>query len=246
MQVEIYVQARMGSTRLPGKVLKPILGKPMLAFLIERLKQVKEADALAILTTNDPADDVIVDFCKQIGVLCYRGSQEDVLARYYAVALQRHPDAIVRITADCPLIDPDVVDLVIRTYRNLNYDYISNSFVTTYPRGLDTEIFSFKALERAFFEAHDPAEREHVTPYLYRHPEKFSLKNMASPQHFGHHRWTVDTPEDFLLIRYIFEHLYPTQPNFRLKDVLALLQAHPEWVKINSHIQQKTLPRDKS
>jgi spore coat polysaccharide biosynthesis protein SpsF len=244
MRIEVFVQARMGSTRLPGKVMMPVLGKPLLEYLIERLQQIKEANAFAILTTTQSEDDMIVNFCQKKGVACYRGSEEDVLARYHQVALERHPDAIVRITADCPLIDPEIVDQVIKTYREAfpTYDYVSNGLERTYPRGLDTEVFSFQALDEAFKQAKDLAEREHVTPYIYRHSEKFHLKNVASPVHLDQHRWTVDTFEDFTLIRLILEHLYSSHPSFRLKDILHLIEQHPDWSQINVHIKQKQLP----
>lgn len=243
LKVEIYVQARMGSTRLPGKVMKTVLGKPLLAFLIERLKQCQEANAFAILTTTSPADEEIVSLCRDLHVLCYRGEEDNVLARYYHVALKRRPDAVVRITADCPLIDPEVIDLIIQTYRNdyPNLDYLSNSLERTYPRGLDVEIFSFEALERTFKEAHALEEKEHVTPYMYTHPEKFRLKNLALNTSLANYRWTVDTKEDFELIRLILENLYPLQPHFRLADILKILQTYPEWNQINAHIEQKKL-----
>lgn len=243
MRIEIFVQARMGSTRLPGKVMMPVLGRPLLDYLLERLAQVKEASAIAVLTTHQSIDDSIVSFCQQKGIPCYRGPEDDVLARYYQVAKERRPDAIVRITADCPLIDPDIVDQVIHTYSSFfpSYDYVSNSLQRTYPRGLDTEVFSFQALEQAFHQAGELAEREHVTPYLYRHPEKFRLYNIASPCSLAHYRWTVDTVEDFTLIRLILEHLYATHPHFRLNDILQLLHQHPQWNLINAHIEQKVM-----
>lgn len=246
MKVEIYVQARMGSTRLPGKVLKTVLDKPLLAYLVERLNRCKEADAVAILTTILPIDDVIVDFCKKNKILCYRGPDEDVLSRYYQVAKQRKPDAIVRVTGDCPLIDPVVVDNVIRQYKEAkpSYDYVSNSLERTYPRGLDVEIFSYEVLEKAFTDAKKDFEREHVTPYLYMHPEIFKLKNVSSPIRLDQHRWTVDTPEDFELISLILKHLYPKNPNFSTEDILDLLQQHPDWSKINANIIQKKLVSD--
>jgi spore coat polysaccharide biosynthesis protein SpsF len=241
MKVEIYVQARMGSTRLPGKVLKPVLNKPLLGFLIERLQQIREADAYAILTTTLPADDTIVAYCEEQRVTCYRGSENDVLDRYYQVAQERRPDAIVRITADCPLIDPDIVDQVIRTYKEAypRYDYVSNSLKRTFPRGLDIEIFSYAALEKAALDAKLQPEREHVTLYIYQHPELFYLHGVTETVDLSHHRWTVDTPEDFELIKRILEHLYPRQPQFRLQDILHLLAQYPEWSHINTHIQQK-------
>jgi len=243
MRIEIYVQARMGSTRLSGKVMMPILGKPLLEFLIERLKQVKEADAIAILTTTQPADDVIVMYCQKVGILCYRGPEDDVLGRYYQVAAERKPDAVVRITADCPLIDPDVVDLAISTFRQCYpaVDYVSNCLEHTFPRGLDVEVFSYQALEEAYFKARKTSEREHVTSYINSRPEHFKLKNIAGSQNLSHYRLTVDTIEDFTLIRLIFENLWPNHRNFRLNDILALMKKNPEWFQINSHIKQKLL-----
>jgi len=234
----------MSSTRLPGKVLLPVLGKPLLAYQIERLRQVKEADEIVILTTTNKADDQIVTFCEAQNVLFFRGDEEDVLARYYHAALERRPDAIVRITSDCPLIDPEIVDQVIRAFRYAKppVDYISNTLQLTFPRGLDVEIFSFKALQEAFLKAREAYEREHVTVYLYRHPKQFKLQNISSPIPLAHHRWTVDTLEDFQLIKLILEALYQTQPYFRLQEVIALLQKHPEWGQINAHIQQKKMP----
>lgn len=244
MRIEAFIQARMGSTRLPGKVLKPVLEKPLLQFLIERLTYSKEIDEIIVLTTREIEDDPIVSFCEENHIICFRGSEEDVLDRYYQASLQRKPDAIVRITADCPLIDPDIVDQIVKVFRHEypNIDYISNSLQKTFPPGLDVEVFSFKALEKAFQNAVYPEEREHVTVYFYRHPELFILKNIAHTLSLNHHRWTVDTPEDFALVCLILEHLYPVNPQFRLHDILNLLSYHPEWLKLNAHIEQKQLP----
>jgi spore coat polysaccharide biosynthesis protein SpsF len=243
MKVEIFIQARMGSTRLPGKVLKPVLDKPLLFYLTERLARVKEADSFVILTSTKHEDDVIVAFCEKNEIPYFRGPEEDVLARYYHAALARHPDAIVRITADCPLIDPKSVDDVISTYKNEypKWDYVSNSLQRTFPRGLDTELFSFDALEFAAKNAIDPSEREHVTMYMYNHPERFRLKNVASPINLSQHRWTVDTIEDFELIKLLIQELYPNKPYFQLQDILEVLKQHPEWQKINAHIEQKPM-----
>ena len=152
MRIEIYVQARMGSTRLPGKVLMPVLGKPLLGYLIERLQAVKEADGIVVLTSTDSADDVIANYCEQNGISYFRGSEEDVLARYYEAANLLQPDAIVRVTGDCPLIDPEVIDQAAYFFRQHypSYDYLSNSLEQTYPRGLDVEIFSYEGLEEVF------------------------------------------------------------------------------------------------
>ena len=243
MKTEIFVQARMGSTRLPGKVLKDVLGRPLLSYLIERLKRVKEADNLIILTTIQPEDDSIIALCEKEKVLWFRGSEENVLERYFQAAKQRQTDAIVRITSDCPLIDPAVIDRVIQSYKKEfpAYDYVSNSLEKTFPRGQDTEIFSFQALEKAFLSGISQEEREHVTPYLYTHPELFKLKNVFHHPSLGRMRWTVDTKEDFQLVRLILEHLYPSNPQFNMEDVLRLLEENPGWNSINAHIEQKKL-----
>lgn len=243
MKTEVYIQARMGSTRLPGKILKEVDGRPLLDYLIERVNQSKECDGIVVLTTTEPRDDVIEEYCQKRGVHCFRGSEQDVLDRYYKAALQRKPDAIVRITSDCPLIDPEVIDEVVGMFRKdyPKIDYASNSLERTYPRGLDVEVFSFSALERAFNAANKPEEREHVTVYIYRHPEQFVLKNLARIPPLADHRWTVDTLEDYDLIKLILENLYPSNPHFRLEDILELLRQHPEWSLINAHIEQKPL-----
>lgn len=244
MRIEAFIQARMGSTRLPGKVLKKILGKPLLEFLVERLLDSHEIDDIVVLTSCKTEDDFIVAFCQEKNIHYFRGSEEDVLDRYYQAALQRKVDGIVRITADCPLIDPEVIDQLIHAFRNEypQVDYLSNTLERTFPRGLDAEVFSVKALEYAFKHARYSEEREHVTLYLYRHPELFHLKNIAHIPSLGEYRWTVDTLEDFALVRLILEELYPIQPKFRLKDVLSLLSKYPEWNKLNAHIEQKKLP----
>lgn len=241
MRIEAFIQARMGSTRLPGKVLKQVLERPLLDFLVERLTQCRALDQIVILTSKLAQDDAIASFCQEKNLLCFRGSEEDVLDRYYQAALETKPDGILRITADCPLIDPDIVDQVVKVFHQHapHADYVSNSLQRTFPRGLDVEIFSFKALEQAFQQAHRPEEREHVTLYLYRHPEKFKLYNVAHIPSLATYRWTVDTPEDFTLIRLILEHLYPKNSQFRLNDILHLLKEHPDWNQINAHIEQK-------
>lgn len=243
MRIEIFVQARMGSTRLPGKVLKKVSERPLLDYLMERLGQAREVYGVVILTSTQKADDVIECFCREKKIACYRGSEDDVLDRYYQAAFQRKPDGIVRVTADCPLVDPEVLDDVVREFKD-NYptfDYVSNSLKRTFPRGLDVEVFSFQALEKAWREAKLPEEREHVTLYLYQHPELFSLKNVKHVPSLAQHRWTVDTLEDFALVSLILEHLYPSNPHFRLDDVVKLLKQHPAWVKLNAHIEQKSI-----
>ena len=243
MVIEAFIQARMGSTRLPGKVLKQVKGRPLLDYLVERVAQAKEIAKIVILTTTKVSDDPIAHFCQERKLSCFRGSEEDVLDRYYQAAVFRKPDGIVRITADCPIIDPEVIDQVVQVFREGSppFDYVSNGLERTFPRGLDVEVFTCQALEKAYLEAKLPEEREHVTPYFYRHPEIFHIGKVALFPSQAQHRWTVDTPEDFALIRLIIEHLYSQNSRFRLKDMLELISLHPDWSKLNSHIEQKKL-----
>lgn len=235
MSTAIVVQARMGSTRLPGKVLKDVAGRPMLSYQMERLRRVKRAERIVVATTDQPADDAVERFCQKEKIACVRGSEHDVLARYH-LAIERFPaDVVVRITADCPLIDPAIVDEAIAAYEP---DYVSNMLETTYPYGMAVEVFSAQALREAHREAKDPAEREHVTPFIYRHPERYRLRSLTMAPNLSHHRWTVDTPEDFELVSRLLKTL---KPHFTLQDVLAVLDEHPDWCAINAHVEQKAL-----
>lgn len=243
MKTVIIVQARMTSTRLPGKVLKEVLGKTLLEYQIERLRRVKLADEIVIATTINHTDQPIVDLCRRLHVAVTRGSEHDVLARYYEAAKLHHADVIVRVTSDCPAIDPAVIDQVIAFYRDHpgQYDYVSNSLKQSFPYGMAVEVFPFNALEEAAHEARAEPEREHVSPFLYTRPERYHIGQVVYPRDVSHHRWTVDTPEDFELIRRIIEALYPIKPEYEMQDVLALLDHHPDWVQINAHVQQKKL-----
>lgn len=239
MKTLIIVQARMTSTRLPGKVLLPLAGVPMLTRLVERLRRVQRADGIVVATTTNATDDAIASLCTQLGVPCHRGSEHDVLSRYADAARLHGADVVVRITSDCPLIDPALIDQVIAAYEEGGSDYVSNMLPPTWPYGMAVEVFSAAALAQAHAEATQAAEREHVTPFLYWHPERYRLRNVASPVDLSHHRWTVDTPEDYALVSRLFDHLMPTRPHFNQADVLALLDAHPDWIALNLHIQQK-------
>jgi len=232
----------MTSTRLPGKVMKEVLGKPLLEYQFERLQRVKEADELIIATTNNDSDQPIVELCKRLGIAYYCGSEEDVLSRYYEAATQLGADVIVRVTSDCPLIDPSIVDRVIKLYKDKrdNYDYVSNTLTRSYPRGMDTEVFSYKVLEEAFINAKEKPEREHVTPYICWQPERYRLGNVSHHEDQSRHRWTVDQIEDFLLIENIIKALYPDKPHFNMTDVLDILKENPEWLKLNAEVEQKT------
>lgn len=240
MTTLLIVQARMTSTRLPGKVLLPLAGEPMLTRLVERLRRVQRADGIVIATTTNATDDPIAALCSQLGMPCHRGSEHDVLSRYADAARLHGADTVVRITSDCPLIDPALIDRVIAAYEEGDSDYVSNMLPPTWPYGMAVEVFSATALAQAHAEATQAAEREHVTPFIYWHPERYRLRNVASPVDLSQHRWTVDTPEDYALVGRLFDHLMPNHPQFTQADVLALLDQHPDWIAINQHIQQKS------
>lgn len=218
----------MGSTRLPGKVSKFILGKPMLIHQIERVKQARLIDKIIIATTIKSEDDTIVSMARDTGVGCFRGNELDVLDRYYQAAKEANADIVIRITGDCPLSDSKVIDETIEYFlKNIeNIDYTSKP--TNYPEGLDMEIFSFSVLERAWKEAANPSEREHVTPYIYNHPKIFRVRTWQSgTEDFSAMHWSVDTLEDFAFVTKIFELLYPSKQFFSKNDVLALLNKNP-------------------
>lgn len=238
MKTVIIVQARMTSTRLPGKVLKMVLDKPLLEYQIERLRRIKLADEIVIATTTNDTDQPIVDFCNRLGLSCFRGSEEDVLARYHGAAKKYNADIVVRITSDCPVIDPAVCEEEITYFLNNQnqYDYVR---LEQYPRGLDAEVFSFKVLDECFREATDKPEREHVTPFIYRHPERYRVKHMTCDEDCSHHRWTVDTREDFELVKRIIEKLYPIKQMFDFVDILDILKRNPDWYYINKEVRQK-------
>lgn len=212
-------------------------GKPLLWYVVSRAGRAKYLDEIVVATTDRPTDDVVVRFCAEHGWPSFRGSEQDVLDRYYQTAWIHKAEVVVRITADCPLVDPHIVDLVIEKLIQGPYDYASNTIEPTYPDGLDVEAFRFTALERAWSEAKTMPEREHVTPYLWRNPEKFRLANVAHPTNLSHLRWTVDEPEDLEFVRRVFAHLEPDL-HFGMEEVLRLLQLHPELSSINAHLRR--------
>jgi len=221
------IQARMGSSRFPGKTLAEISGKPMLWHVVRLVRAARAVDEVVVATTCVASDDPIARFCQREGIACFRGSEDDVLDRFYQAAKEKHADAIVRITADCPLIDSEVIDRVVTRFQEARSDYASNTLRCTYPDGLDTEVFSFAALERAWSEAVKPSEREHVTPYLLS--GKFRTVNVESeaPVPLGTHRWTVDYPSDLEFVRKIYAEL-SENGGFGYRDVLDLLHRRPD------------------
>ena len=243
MKIVIIVQARMGSTRLPGKVMRTLAGRPMLDHVLDRLERVAGADEVVVATTEQEHDQAIVDLVgarPSIGLFC--GSEHDVLARYHAAAQQYGADVVVRITADCPLIAPSVVDRCIEVFRSRagSIDYVTTGMRRTYPRGLDTEVLNFQALDAAHREATEDWDREHVTAFVYKRPERFRLLSVEDDADHSHLRWTVDTPEDFEFVSRIYDALYSSNPRFDYHDVLALLARHPSWSDINRHVRQKS------
>ncbi len=241
MRIVAIIQARMGSTRLPGKILKKVNDRPLLSYQLERLQQSNYINDLVITTTMHEKDDLIVEFCKKNNILWFRGSEKDVLARYYETAKTFKADAIVRITSDCPIIDVQVVDKTIQYFVDNNYEYVSNTVDRTYPRGLDTEVFTFEALEKAYKDAVMERDREHVTAYFYTNPDVFKISSVRNETDYSKYRWTVDTEEDFQLIKNIIEKLYNDNPNFTFHDTVKLMEANPDWFYINAHIEQKKL-----
>lgn len=229
------LQARMSSTRLPGKVLMPILGMPMIGRQIERIRRARRIDALVVATSDQASDDALAQYCAGIGVHCHRGSLDDVLDRYYRAAQPLAPQHVMRLTGDCPLTDPALLDRVVEQHLRENNDYTSNVHQRTYPDGLDTELFRFELLERAWHETRTPFEREHVTPYFYSTGPTFRRGAVIDSVDRAALRWTVDYPEDFEFVSRVFAALYPDQPDFGLDQICALLERHPELALINAH-----------
>ena len=221
------IQARTGSTRLPGKTLAPIKGKPLLQHLVERVRASSFVEDIVIATTTEGRDDPLAELAEQLELKCYRGSEEDVLDRVYTAARLHGVDSVVRVTSDCPLLDHVVMDRVIETYLSGSYDYVTNTLPYTYPDGLDVEVFSFGALERAWREARLPSEREHVTPYI-RTSGHFRTFNVESPVDLSHLKWSVDTQADLDFVRSVFEGLDANGSDFSLEDVLQLVRIGPE------------------
>lgn len=211
-----------------------LLGEPMLARQIERINRSRLINKLLVATSDDPSDSPLAELCERLHVECHRGSLDDVLDRFYQAAVTHDPDTIVRLTGDCPLADPQVIDNVIRAFLNSEADYLSNCLEPSFPDGLDVELFSFEALRSAWENGTLKSEREHVTPYITGHLEKFKLANYSNDQNLSHLRWTVDEPEDFEFVRAVYERLYERNPRFGMSDILALLESDPQLGRINT------------
>lgn len=239
----VIIQARITSTRLAAKVLMDICGKPIIYHIIERLKHCKKIDDIILAIPDTNKNIILEEYAKIIGCHCVRGSETDVLSRYFEAAKQFNVTDIIRVTADCPLIDPVLVDFMVEYYLTEKVDYVAIDVDQYYPRGLDAEIFSFETLKRINMEAHQNYEREHVTPYIYRHPELFTIKFLEAEKKLTRPeiRLTIDTQEDFNLVNEIFKNLYSENKIFLTEDVIDFLDSHPELLLINKEITQKKL-----
>ncbi len=244
------VQARMQSSRLPGKVMMKILGKPMLALQLERIVRCQKIDKLVIATSNQQADDPIAELCEALSVACFRGSLHDVLDRYYQAAERYAAKHVVRLTGDCPLTEPAVIDNTIDIHLAEDRDYTSNFHPACFPDGLDIEIFRFEVLKVAWERAKLPSHREHVTAYIYQHPDLFNLGNYIQSPDRSNLRWTVDEAEDFEFVTHIYEALYPEKHDFTCDDILRYCQANPDLFQLNAKYSRnegmkKSLQEDK-
>ncbi len=235
------IEARMTSSRLPGKVLMEAVGKPMLELMIERLRRAVSIDEVVIATTVNATDDPLVELAGRLGVGVFRGSEDDVLVRVLDAARAFEADVIVETTGDCPLIDPALVELCIQGYLEAGVDYLSNVLERTYPQGMDTQVFATDVLADVAARTDDPDDHEHVSLYIYSHPEIYSLKNLPGPPELTDPRLglTLDTAEDFEMISRIFEALYADNRRFGLVDVMTYLERNPDVRKLNDHVQRK-------
>jgi len=250
-KVLAIIQARMGSTRLPGKVLLPLAGKSVLEHVIMRVQKAEKVSRIIVATSISKDNERIVDACKRLSVGIFRGSEEDVLDRFYRASLTIRPDHVIRITADCPMIDPEVIDNVISRHLKDKADYTSNTIEFTYPDGEDVEIFKMIALKEAWKNAKLSSQREHVTPYIKANPQIFKILNVAYRINLSKKRWTLDQEKDYRFLIKIFDNLYPSNHFFGMDEILKFLEKNPRIKKINSGIARnegylKSLKKDKT
>lgn len=241
MKIVVVIQARTGSTRLPGKVLMPLAGEPLLARMVQRVRSASTPSEILVATTTSIDDDPIRELCTARGIRCYSGHPDDLLDRHYRAGLETAADAVVKIPSDCPLIDPAVIDQVIGSFLEHpgQFDYVSNLHPPTWPDGQDVEVITMEALEIAHREASRSMEREHTTPFLWERPDRFRIGNSIWKSGLNYsmsHRWTIDYPEDYAFLAAIYNALYSAAyPVFGIDDVLALLENRPDIAGINAH-----------
>ena len=230
--IAAIIQARMGSSRLPGKILANLAGKPLLHHVVQRVGASSLVEDVIIATTDQPQDDAVAEFSERSGLKCFRGSEQDVLDRVYQASLFYKVEDVVRVTADCPLLDPQVMDRIIDIYLSRQYDYVTNTLRYSFPEGLDTEVFSFAALERSWREAQNPTEREHVTPYI-RYSGHFSHFNVEHSEDLSNLKWSVDTEDDLAFMESLYDLLSNDTESLQFSRVLAILREHPELQFMN-------------
>lgn len=241
MKIVAIIEARMGSSRLPGKVLLPAMGRPLLAHLTSRLKAVPSIDEIVLATTVNMADDALVDFAEKDGIKVFRGSEEDVMSRVIGAAESAQADVVVEITGDCPIIDPDLVEQTIRVFKRNNAAYCANSFISSYPDGMDTQVMTLGALKKSFTMTDDPLDREHVSRHIVNNPQLFPHVYLIAPPslHWPGLGLTLDEPADYELIRTLIENLGKDNPLFGCGDVIRFLRANPQVLKINDMVRRK-------
>ncbi|MDD5096792.1 MAG: glycosyltransferase family protein [Candidatus ainarchaeum sp.] len=241
MEVSAIIQARISSRRLPNKIFALISGKPLIWHVVDRLRRSRKVSRIAVATTTNPADDVLEEWCRENKIEVFRGSEEDVLSRYFHAAKAMGAETIVRVTADDPFKDPAILDEVVELFQKNKLDFAYNNKPPTFPEGLDVEVFSMAALEKAQAESRDQYEREHVTQYFYRHPEKFRQMNLANKEDLSRLRWTIDTEEDLGMARAVYKELYMEGGVFLTADILRLIKEHPEIALMNSGVKRSAM-----
>ena len=242
MKTVVICQARTASTRLPRKVLLPLAGKPLLVRCVERIQAARKVDAVVVATTNDPSDDVIAAMCASNGIPVYRGHQTDLLERHLGAAMMVHADVVVKVPSDCPMIDPQVIGDVISTFSAMreHVDFVSNLHPGTWPDGNDVEVMTYELLERAALTATKSYEREHTTPWMWDANPDVRTANVVrrdGQDYSTSHRWTVDYPEDYVLIKAVYDALYSENRHFTCDDILEFLAQHPEVSGVNAHLR---------
>ena len=242
MKVNAIIQARCGSTRLPGKIFMEINGKPLLWHVVNRLKYTELIDDIIVATTTDSKDDATEEWCNKNEIKCYRGSEDNVLNRFYKAAVAFPCDVIVRVTADDPFKEPSIVDRIIKKLIDENLDIACNVFPPSFPEGLDCEVLKFNVLETMEKTTNDPYDREHVTPYIYNHPEKFKIGNLTSSRQLSNYRWTIDNEEDYEMVNAIYEKRKNQQEEILLmEEILEILEENPEIASINSDVKRSAM-----
>ncbi|HPJ81391.1 MAG TPA: glycosyltransferase family protein [Saccharofermentans sp.] len=242
MTVNAIIQARCGSTRFPNKVFADIDGKPLLWHVVNRLTHSKVIDIVIVATTVNEQDDKIEQWCKENNVACYRGSEEDVLNRYYCASVAFPSDVIVRITADDPFKEPAIIDAVVNKLINEGYDHVTNNRPPSFPEGLDCEAFRFSALEESEKTTHDAFEREHVTQYIYHNPDKFMIGNVSQKENISHLRWTIDKDADLEMVKAVYVHREPGKTGILLMDeILDILKKYPKIAEINALVERSIM-----